>query len=163
MNDFMQRMNAPLGELTPARLLGIRRGIEKESLRVQPNGMLALTPHPLALGSALTHPHITTDFSESQLEFVTGVHTSAQACLDELTSVHQFSYRALRVTNPSLATGTTTMDIVVDDSLPQPVIDSPTSALTWRSGLPVARAARTSGAKARAASASMRALRAIPA
>ncbi len=80
----------------PARLLGIRRGIEKESLRVQPNGALALTPHPLALGSALTHPNITTDFCESQPELITGVHAGVQDCLDELTQVHQFTYRALR-------------------------------------------------------------------
>ena len=80
----------------PARLLGIRRGIEKESLRVQPNGALALTPHPQALGSALTHPNITTDFSESQPELITGVHAGVQDCLDELTQVHQFTYRALR-------------------------------------------------------------------
>ena len=36
----------------PERLKGIRRGIEKEGLRVLPSGSLALTPHPLALGSA---------------------------------------------------------------------------------------------------------------
>ena len=35
-----------------------RHGIEKESLRVDPAGQLALTPHPRALGSALTHPQI---------------------------------------------------------------------------------------------------------
>jgi len=48
-----------LKDLTPARLKGMGRGIEKESLRAQPSGALALTPHPAALGSALTHPHIT--------------------------------------------------------------------------------------------------------
>jgi glutamate--cysteine ligase len=47
--------------LAPSALTGIRRGIEKESLRVRPDGALATTPHPTALGSALTHPHITTD------------------------------------------------------------------------------------------------------
>ena len=58
-----------------------------------PAGALALTPHPPALGSALTHPQITTDFSESQLELITGVHPSAQACLEELERIHQFVYR----------------------------------------------------------------------
>lgn len=76
-------------------LLGIRRGIEKESLRTLPGGGLALTPHPLALGSALTHPHITTDYSESQLELITGVHAGVQDCLQELTEIHQAVYRAL--------------------------------------------------------------------
>src|SRR5689334_16371714 len=74
-------------------LAALVRGIEKESLRVRPDGVLATSPHPRALGSALTHPHITTDFSESQLELITGAHPSASACLDELTQVHQFVYR----------------------------------------------------------------------
>jgi glutamate--cysteine ligase len=74
---------------------GIRRGIEKESLRVLSNGSLALTPHPRALGSPLTHPCITTDFSESQLELITGVHTSAESCLRELKRIHQHVYRAI--------------------------------------------------------------------
>lgn len=71
------------------------RGIEKESLRTRPDGMLADTPHPEALGRALTHPHITTDFSESQLELITGVHETASACLDELTEIHRVVYHAL--------------------------------------------------------------------
>ncbi len=76
-------------------LQGLRRGIEKESLRVRPDGALATTPHPVRLGSALKHPHITTDFSESQLELITGVCTSAEACLKELTEIHQVVYRAI--------------------------------------------------------------------
>ena len=77
----------------PNVLKGMRRGIEKESLRVDPDGTLARTLHPKALGSALTHPHITTDFSESQLELITGAHSSVEACLEELTQIHQVVYR----------------------------------------------------------------------
>jgi glutamate--cysteine ligase len=77
----------------PNVLKGMRRGIEKESLRVEPDGTLARTLHPKALGSALTHPHITTDFSESQLELITGVQASVEACLEELTQIHQVVYR----------------------------------------------------------------------
>ena len=84
-----------LQALPADRLKAIRRGIEKESLRSLPDGRLALTPHPEGLGSPLTHPHITTDFSESQLELITGVHAGVQACLDELTQIHQFVYRTL--------------------------------------------------------------------
>src|SRR5687768_401298 len=91
----MSKLNERLGALTPARLKGARRGIEKESLRALPDGKLALTPHPIALGSALTHPHITTDFSESQLELITGVHANVESALDELTRVHQFTCRVL--------------------------------------------------------------------
>ena len=71
----------------------LRRGIEKESLRVRPDGALAQTPHPAGLGSALTHPHVTTDFSESQLELITGVHAGVEACVEELTQIHQVVYR----------------------------------------------------------------------
>jgi glutamate--cysteine ligase len=84
-----------LRDLSPARLMGMLRGIEKESLRALPNGALALTPHPAALGSPLTHPRITTDFSESQLELITGVHAGVEDALDELTRIHQFVYRTL--------------------------------------------------------------------
>ncbi len=89
--SFLQRLQA----LPPETLKGLRRGIEKESLRVRPDGKLAITPHPVQLGSALTHPHITTDFSESQLELITGVHANAEGCLKELTEIHQMVYRAI--------------------------------------------------------------------
>jgi glutamate--cysteine ligase len=79
-------------ELTE-RLRGMRRGIEKESLRVRPDGTLAQTLHTPALGAALTHPHITTDFSESQLELITGPQPSVEACLEELQQIHQVVYR----------------------------------------------------------------------
>jgi glutamate--cysteine ligase len=91
-----QRLQA----LGPDRLRGIRRGLEKESLRVLPGGTLALTPHPLALGSALTHPRITTDFSESQLELITGVHACVPDMLDELAEIHQAVFLALQVEQP---------------------------------------------------------------
>ncbi len=73
----------------------IRRGIEKESLRVTPGGDLAHTPHPHRLGSALMHAHITTDFSEAQLELITGVHDTISGCLKELTDIHSYVYQNL--------------------------------------------------------------------
>ena len=85
-----------LKALTSEQLRGMRRGVEKESLRAQPNAALALTPHPSALGSALTHPSITTDFSESQVELVTAAHAGPEAALEELTQLHQFTYHALK-------------------------------------------------------------------
>ena len=71
-------------------LAKLRRGIEKESLRVSPDGELARTPHPQALGSPLTHPNITTDFSEAQLELITGVCESAEDVVAELEAIHGF-------------------------------------------------------------------------
>ncbi|HET9577741.1 MAG TPA: glutamate--cysteine ligase [Usitatibacter sp.] len=79
--------------VAPAVFNGILRGIEKEGLRVRADGELAQTPHPAGLGSALTHPRITTDFSESQLELITGVHTSVGGLLAELMELHQVVYR----------------------------------------------------------------------
>ena len=97
-------------------LTGLRRGIEKESLRVRPDGSLATTPHPAALGSALKHPRITTDFSESQLELITGVHTSAEACLTELTQIHQVVYRAIG--DELLWAGSMPCRLPPDDAIP---------------------------------------------
>ncbi|MDK6764376.1 glutamate--cysteine ligase, partial [Klebsiella aerogenes] len=41
-------------EKNPQALQGIKRGLERETLRVNADGTLATTGHPLALGSALT-------------------------------------------------------------------------------------------------------------
>jgi glutamate--cysteine ligase len=89
----LSKLEQRLDALPPAVLRGILRGIEKEGLRVRADGTLAQTPHPAGLGSALTHPNITTDFSESQLELITDAHTTAEALLQELTELHQFVYR----------------------------------------------------------------------
>ncbi|HSW21046.1 MAG TPA: glutamate--cysteine ligase [Ramlibacter sp.] len=91
----MSISTAALDALDEQRLKGIRRGVEKESLRATESDELAQTPHPAALGSALTHPHITTDYSESQVELITGVHATPETCLEELLHIHQFTYRAL--------------------------------------------------------------------
>lgn len=91
----MDRFTQALDALSTQRLQGMRRGIEKESLRALPQGHIALTAHPKALGSALTHPHITTDFSESQVELITGAHRGVQECLDELVQVQKFTLSAM--------------------------------------------------------------------
>jgi glutamate--cysteine ligase len=95
LSELVLPLEERLSALPREVLNSLRRGIEKESLRVQPDGALATTPHPARLGSALTHPHITTDFSESQVELITGVHSNADACLQELTEIHQVVYRAI--------------------------------------------------------------------
>ncbi|NKB61875.1 MAG: glutamate--cysteine ligase [Gammaproteobacteria bacterium] len=88
VNDLASRnLEHHLGQL--------QRGLEKESLRVDTDGLLAQTPHPSKLGSALTHPTITTDYSEALLEFVTGVHSDSDALLSELYDIHHYTYRHL--------------------------------------------------------------------
>jgi glutamate--cysteine ligase len=71
------------------------RGIERETLRVDAHGNLAATPHPAFLGSALTNPQITTDYSESLLEFVTSAEPDIAAALTELDAIHRFAYSQL--------------------------------------------------------------------
>tara|TARA_B100000575_G_C23112128_1_gene642527 strand:+ start:49 stop:1617 length:1569 start_codon:yes stop_codon:yes gene_type:complete len=73
----------------------IRRGIEKECLRVSPAGQLSTRRHPAALGSALTNPYITTDFSEALLEFITPAYADIKDCLDMLENIHRFSLENL--------------------------------------------------------------------
>jgi glutamate--cysteine ligase len=76
-------------------LAQINHGLEKESLRIDPSGHLALTPHPVGLGSALTHTSITTDFSEALMEFITPVFQQPQDSLDYLHDTHTFAYTQL--------------------------------------------------------------------
>lgn len=70
-------------------------GLEKETLRVNPEGGLAQTPHPLKLGSALTHPYITTDYSEALLEIVTPPSHKIFSVLDFLNDTQNFIYNQL--------------------------------------------------------------------
>ncbi len=71
-------------------LRGITRGFERECLRVDAEGRLARTAHPLALGSKLTHPWITTDYSEALLEFITPPSQDPEFPLRFLRDIHRF-------------------------------------------------------------------------
>lgn len=74
--------------------LGLK-GIEKESLRINRRGVISQTPHPKALGSALTHPYITTDYSEALLEFITPPFADIKQTLSYMHQIHQFVYPQL--------------------------------------------------------------------
>ncbi|MCY4644816.1 MAG: glutamate--cysteine ligase [Bacteriovoracales bacterium] len=71
----------------------IRRGLERECLRVTPKGDIADTLHSKAIGSALTHPYITTDYSEALLEFITPTLQDPQELLDFLQELHLFTLK----------------------------------------------------------------------
>jgi len=71
----------------------ILRGIEKEGLRVTPKGYLAQTFHPRALGSKLTHPYITTDYSEALLELITPPLQNPDDLLEWLNDLHAYTYQ----------------------------------------------------------------------
>jgi len=70
-------------------------GLEKESLRVLPEGGIAQTPHPVAWGSPLTNPQITTDFSEALTELVTPPCNSVTEVIQSLDDIQNFIYRSL--------------------------------------------------------------------
>ncbi len=70
-------------------------GLEKESLRVSPEGNISETPHPKAWGAALTHPQITTDFSEALAELITPPCDSVSEVIQSLDDIQNFIYRNL--------------------------------------------------------------------
>lgn len=97
MSTQLDQRLAFLGEAPQQALLTqLCRGIEKESLRMDSDGILAQTPHPAAFGSPMSHPSITTDFSEALLEFITPVSTRIDDTLGELEAIHRFAYGELQ-------------------------------------------------------------------
>lgn len=70
-------------------------GVEKESLRVSAEGGISQLPHPLALGSALTNPYITTDYSEALLEFITPPSGHIESVLEFLRDSQAYVYQKL--------------------------------------------------------------------
>lgn len=63
-------------------------GLEKENLRVDKAGKLALTPHPAVFGNKLKHPYVTTDFSESQVEMITPPLPEISQAVGFLETIH---------------------------------------------------------------------------
>jgi glutamate--cysteine ligase len=101
-----------------ASLRGILRGLEKESLRVTPEGTLAQTDHPQALGSALTHPHITTDYSEALLEFITEPFADVEHLMAQLDDIHRFTYHQLASNRERLWPASMPCTLGSDDEIP---------------------------------------------
>ncbi|MGV8887142.1 MAG: glutamate--cysteine ligase [Pseudomonas sp.] len=96
MSELLNRRLALLGERANLSLLEqCLHGIERECLRVTGEGRLAQTPHPEELGSALTNEQITTDYSESLLEFITPALPDPADTLASLDSIHRFAYSKL--------------------------------------------------------------------
>ncbi|OZG74297.1 glutamate--cysteine ligase [Hahella sp. CCB-MM4] len=88
-----QRLSQRLDNLLqrqPDALRDIHRGVEKEGLRADSEGRISQTDHPQALGSTLTHPSITTDYSEALLELITPVENSIDNMLTDLRDTHKF-------------------------------------------------------------------------
>ncbi|MGE8382066.1 MAG: glutamate--cysteine ligase [Pseudomonas putida] len=94
MSELLNRRLSLLGANLPL-LKQCLHGIERECLRVTDEGRLAQTPHPEALGSALTNEQITTDYSESLLEFITPALADPAKVLESLEETHRFVYTKL--------------------------------------------------------------------
>lgn len=71
-------------------LSGGKVGLEKEALRVSPDGMISRVPHPAGLGSPLTNLYITTDYSEALTELITPPLSSGHQALGFLRDAQQF-------------------------------------------------------------------------
>lgn len=133
--QFTERLSL-LANSNSELLTGIQRGLEKESLRVDSKGTLAQTPHPASLGSALTNPHITTDFSEALMEFITPVLTDIEDSLQCLDNTHRFVYANLE--DEQLWTASMPCVIGTDDTIPVAQYGSSNVAqmkTTYRKGL----------------------------
>lgn len=96
MSSLLTRRLAHLSHSDLVHLLNqCSRGIEREALRVDAQGRLAMTPHPATLGSALTHPKITTDYAEALIELITAPASDASVVLNELETLHRFVHHEL--------------------------------------------------------------------
>ena len=93
--SFERRLARLVNGRSGGALQGGLKGVEKESLRVTPRGRIAQTPHPKALGSPLTHEHVTTDYSEALIELVTPPFAETWELTQYLCDLHQFVYRNL--------------------------------------------------------------------
>lgn len=89
LNDYINAFNQDENFKT---LADIGRGIEREALRVLPEGKLSSHAHYSKLGSALTHGEITTDYSETLLEFITPVSHSPEEAIAQLQDIQKYTF-----------------------------------------------------------------------
>ncbi|WP_133013066.1 glutamate--cysteine ligase [Marinomonas flavescens] len=89
LNDALNALATHCQQSDSSAALTFHRGVEREALRVdRSQGRISHKPHPAVLGAALTHPSITTDYSESLMEFITKVHPSVEGVINELDEIH---------------------------------------------------------------------------
>ena len=132
-NELQHQLNHNVGALR-----GAKRGIERECLRIDREGHLALTPHPKALGSALTHASITTDYSEALLEFITKPHDSIAATLEQLDDIHRYTALVLDQQGEMLWPASMPCVMAADSDIPVAQYGTSNSAklkTTYRIGL----------------------------
>ena len=94
-DDYQRSLTFLAQPKVHSTLKEIKHGVEREALRVTPEGGLAYTQHPETLGATLTHAHITTDFSESLMEFITPPETNINTTIGQLGDIHKFVYEQI--------------------------------------------------------------------
>jgi glutamate--cysteine ligase len=94
-NTHSARLDQLIANNQQHLICGGLKGLEKESLRISKDGVISQKPHPRALGSALTHPYITTDYSEALIELITPPFADVNDTLAYLEAIHKFVYQHL--------------------------------------------------------------------
>ncbi|MEQ1558024.1 MAG: glutamate--cysteine ligase [Methyloglobulus sp.] len=94
-NTRLDRLSRLIANDQQILICGGLKGIEKESLRISKGGQISHKRHPDALGAALTHPYITTDYSEALIELITPPFADIKDTLGYLQTIHQFVYQHL--------------------------------------------------------------------
>jgi glutamate--cysteine ligase len=125
----MSSLQARLNALTPARL-GASAAASKGELRALPGGGLASRRTPGA-GLGAHPPSITTDYSESQVELITGAHARVETAWTS-SQVHQFVYRVLRGGRRVLWVSSMPCGLPTDETIPLARYGSPTWAAPKR-------------------------------
>ena len=82
--NFASNKSLPKGNIWLKGLFGV----EKENIRVDRQGVISQTPHPVVFEDKLKHPYITTDFSESQVEMITPPLPDIKQALGFLETIH---------------------------------------------------------------------------
>lgn len=93
-------------------------GLEKENVRVDQEGKLALTPHPKAFGSKKTNPYIKTDFSESQIEMITPAFDTIEETYNFLETLHDIVTLELELQNEFLWPSSNPPILPSEDEIP---------------------------------------------
>jgi glutamate--cysteine ligase len=88
LSNFIQKLAYLDSDAGREALANMSRGIEREALRVNEKNHVSVQKHPEALGRPLTHPWITTDFSEAQVEMVTPVSNNLDVLFRQLHDLH---------------------------------------------------------------------------
>lgn len=98
------------------KLLKGNFGVERETLRIDREGKLALTKHPKVFECKISHPYITTDFSESQIELITPTVNTVEETYSFLNLLYDIT--ALEIKDELLWPQSMPCSIPEDDFIP---------------------------------------------